>query len=102
VVVMLDLNPILAELCLARQTNRKMVTIHVDDLQSLISRAQQLMAVQSMIPVRVGYCQPADLHALQDAEKFVIPMRRKKGTRYTVTMCAYWIPDRPPYQPPTE
>lgn len=99
---MIDLSAIQAELCHARQTNRKMVTLHVDDLQSLISKAKELLAVQSMIPIRVGYCRPEDLHALMDADKFVIPMRRRKGKAYCVTMCAQWVPDRPPYVPPTE
>jgi hypothetical protein len=99
---MKDLTDIQAELCHARQSNRKMVTLHVDDVQSLVSKAQELLAVQSMVPARVGYCRPEDLHALMDAEKFVIPMRRKKGKSYTVTMLANWIPPKPPYQPPTE
>lgn len=98
----MDLNAVRAELCQARQANRKMVTLHVDDVQSLVSRALELIAVQSMIPSRVGYCRPEDLHLLMDAEKYVIPMRRRKGKAYCVTMCAHWIPDRPPYQPPTE
>lgn len=99
---MKDLTDIQAELCHARQTNRKMVTLHVDDVQSLISKAQELLAVQSMIPARVGYCRPEDLHALMDAEKFVIPMRRRKGKAYSVTMLANWVPPKPTYQPPTE
>lgn len=99
---MIDLTPIQAELAHARQTNRKMCAIHVDDLQSLISKAVELLAVQSMIPVRVGYCRPEDLHQLMDAEKYVIPMRRRKGKAYSVTMCANWIPPKPKYQPPTE
>lgn len=99
---MMDLDHIRAELCQARQSNRKMVTLHVDDVQSLVSKAQELLAVQAMVPARVGYCRPEDLHALMDAEKFVIPMRRKKGKAYHITMLANWIPPRPPYQPPTE
>lgn len=99
---MKDLTDIQAELCHARQTKRKMVTLHVDDLQSLISKAQELLAVQSMIPVRVGYCRPEDLHLLMDSEKFVIPMRRRKGKSYCVPMCANWVPPKPPYKPTTE
>lgn len=99
---MKDLTDIQAELCHARQTNRKMVTLHVDDVQSLISKAKELLAVQSMIPARVGYCRPEDIHLLMESDKFVIPMRRRKGKAYCVTMCAHWIPKKPPYQPPTE
>jgi len=96
----LDFDSIQAELAHARQTNRKMCSLHVDDLQSLVSRAKELMAVQSMIPSRVGYCRPEDLHLLMNAEKFVIPMRARKGKAYSVTMCANWVPDRPPFVQP--
>lgn len=98
----LDFDSIQAELAHARQTNRKMCTIHVDDLQSLISRATELKKVQDLIPSRVGYCRPADLHNLMEGYQFVIPMRARKSKAYCVTICANWVPDKPKFNPETE
>lgn len=90
---MIDLLPIKAELCEARQTDRKFCRIHREELQGLISMAEEMKKVQSMIPVRVGYCDPDDLHKLLRGELFRTGIQRKKGTKHTVEMLVRWLPD---------
>lgn len=90
---MIDLIPLKAELCEARQTGRKFCTIHQDDLQALISKAEEMAKVQAMTPYKVGYCDPNDLHKLLRGELFRTGIQRKKGKQHTIEMMVQWLPD---------
>lgn len=89
----IDFTALKAEASMAHQSGRKLVTIHVDELVSLIVRAEELLKVQSMIPVRVGYCAPDELHKLLRAELYRGGIQRKKKGRHTIEMQAVWLPD---------
>lgn len=88
----IDLNALKAEASLAHQTGRKMCLIHVDELVSLIVRAEELKKVQDMIPIRVGYCRPAELHSLIQSKRFFANLRRRKNDEFSIQMCALWLP----------
>lgn len=90
---MIDLIPIKAELCEARQTDRKFCRIHRDDLQALISKAEEMAKVQAMTPYKVGYCDPNDLHKMLRGELFRTGIQRKKGKQHTIEMMVQWLPD---------
>lgn len=88
-----DLAALKAEASMAHQSGRKMCMVHVDELVSLIVRAEELMKVQNMIPVRVGYCAADELHKLMRAELYRGGIQRKKRGRHTIEMLALWLPD---------
>lgn len=90
---MIDFNALKAEASMAHQSGRKMCMIHVDELVSLIVRAEELIKVQSMIPVRVGYCRPDELHKLLRKELFRGGIQRKKGKDHIIEMSAIWLPN---------
>ena len=90
---MIDLTPIKAELCEARQTDRKFCRIHRDELQALVSKAEEMARVQAMTPFKVGYCDPNDLHKLLRGELFRTGIQRKKGKQHTIEMLVQWLPD---------
>ncbi len=89
----LDLDALQAEMAMAQQTGRKMCSVHVNDLHSLITRALELAKVQNMIPVPVGFCRPAELHQLIQAKRFMINQRRKKNDDFCIQVFAAYLPD---------
>lgn len=90
---MIDLIPIKAELAEAWQSNRQFCRIHRDELQALVSKAEEMARIQAMIPVRVGYCKPDELHKLLRGELFRGGIQRKKGREHIIEMLASWLPD---------
>jgi hypothetical protein len=89
----IDFNALKAEASMAHQSGRKMVTIHVDELVSLLVRAEELIKVQSMLPVPVGFCRPGELHALLQGKRFLANLRRKKNDDFSIQMLATYLPD---------
>lgn len=89
----IDFNALKAEASMAHQTGRKMVTIHVDELVSLLVRAEELLKVQTMLPTRVGFCQPHKLHEMLSGKRFLANLRRRKNDEFCVEMCAIGLPD---------
>ena len=89
----IDFTALKAEASVAHQSGRKMVTIHVDELVSLIVRAEELLKVQSMIPIRVGYSAADELHKILRGELYRGGIQRKKKGRHTIEMLALWLPD---------
>lgn len=89
----IDFNALKAEASMAHQSGRKMVTIHVDELVSLLDRAEQLLKVQTMLPIPVGYCQPHKLHEMLQGGRFFANLRRKKNEDFSIQMYAAWLPD---------
>lgn len=89
----IDFNALKAEASMAHQSGRKMVTIHVDELVSLLVRAEELIKVQTMLPTRVGFCKPAKLHEMLQGKRFLTNLRRKKNEEFCVEMCAIGLPD---------
>jgi len=89
----IDFTALKAEASMAHQSGRKMVTIHVDELVSLLVRAEELLKVQSMIPIRVGYCAADELHKILRGELYRGGIQRKKKGRHTIEMLALWLPD---------
>lgn len=89
----IDFDALKAEASLATQTGRKMCMVPVGELVSLIVRAQELAKVQSMIPIRAGYCDPGELHKILRGELYRGGIQRKKKGRHTIEMQAVWLPD---------
>lgn len=89
----IDFNALKADCAIAHQSGRKMVTIHVDELVSLLCRAEQLINVQTMLPVPVGFCQPHKLHEMLQGKRFLANLRRKKNEEFSIQMFAAWLPD---------
>lgn len=89
----IDFNALKAEASMAHQSGRKMVTIHVDELVSLLVRAEQLINVQTMLPIPVGFCQPHKLHEMLQGKRFLANLRRKKNEEFSIQMFAAWLPD---------
>jgi len=88
----IDLNALNAELQMAQQSGRKMCTIHVDELMSLLARAEALTRVQEFVPFKVGYCYPEDVHRLMQGELHRVGLSRKRGPKYTTEVLVYHLP----------
>lgn len=89
----IDLDAIQAEVAMAQQASRKMVTLPVGDVISLLYRARELAKVQDFIPFRVGYAQKDDVHLMMQGKKYRIGLQRKKGVRYQVEVLCHYLPD---------
>lgn len=89
----IDLDALRADVQMAQQTGRKMCTISTSELDSLLSRAAMMAKVQDMIPMRVGYADPEDVHLMMQGEKFRIGLQRKKGPRYQLEVLCAYLPD---------
>jgi len=89
----IDFDALKAEASMAHQSGRKMCMVHVDELVSLLVRAEELIKVQSMIPIRVGYCAAEELHKILRGELYRGGIQRKKKGRHTIEMLALWLPD---------
>lgn len=87
-----DLNALKADVQMAQQTGRKMCSIHVDELTSLLMRADALAQVQSFIPFKIGYCYPEDVHLLMQGELHRVGLSRKKGPKYSIEVLVYSLP----------
>lgn len=87
-----DLNALKADVQMAQQTGRKMCSIHVDELTSLLMRADALAQVQSFIPFKIGYCYPDDVHLLMQGELHRVGLSRKKGPKYSIEVLVYSLP----------
>ena len=90
----LELNALKADLCQARSGGHKHLLVHINDLQSLIMRADALAEVQAMVPFKIGWCDPDDLNKIHDGELYRTGIQRKKGKTHTVQMMAQWVPNR--------
>jgi len=89
----IDLDALRADVQMAQQTGRKMCTVSVAELDSLLCRARELAKVQDMIPMRVGYAYAEDVHLMMRGEKFRIGLQRKKGPRYQIEVLCNYLPD---------
>lgn len=89
----IDLNALRAEAQMAQQSGRKMVTIHIDEFMSLLSRADALAKAQEFIPFKIGYCYPEDVHLLMQGELHRVGLSRKKGPRYSLEVLVHSLPD---------
>lgn len=91
----IDFNALKAECSIAHQSGRKMVSVHVDELVSLLVRAEELLKVQGMLPVPVGYCRTSELHSMLQGKRFLANLRRKKNADFCVQMMASALPPGP-------
>lgn len=89
----IDFTALKAEAAMAHQAGRKMVALHVDELISLIVRAEELKKVQDMLPVPVGFCRPGELHHMIQGKRFLANLRRKKNAEFSIQMLASYLPD---------
>lgn len=89
-----DLDALNAELQMAQEQGRKMVTIPTTDLMSLLMRAKELAKVQSMVPFKIGYCWPEDVQRLMRGELHRVGLSRKRGPRYSTEVLAKFIPQK--------
>lgn len=90
----LELNALKADLCQARSGGHKHCLVHINDLQSLIMRAEALTQVQAMVPFKIGWCDPDDLNKINEGQLYRTGIQRKKGKTHTVQMMAQWVPKR--------
>jgi hypothetical protein len=89
----IDIIALKAECAMAHQSGRKLCSVPVDELVSLLDRAEALLKVQSMLPVPVGFCRPGELHALLQGKRFLANLRRKKNAEFSIQMLATYLPD---------
>lgn len=89
----IDFNALKAEASMAHQSGRKMCMVHVDELVSLIVRAEELLKIQTLLPVPVGFCRPAELHSMLQGKRFLANLRRKKNPEFSIQMLASYLPD---------
>lgn len=87
-----DLDALNAELQMAQEQSRKMVTIPTADLMSLLMRAKELAKVQSMVPFKIGYVWPEDVQRLMRGELHRVGLSRKRGPRYNTEVLAQFMP----------
>lgn len=88
----IDLNALEAEMQMAQQTGRKMCSVHVSELASLLMRARELEKVQHMVPIQAGFVWPEDLHRLKCGELHRIGLSRKKGPKYCLEVRVQSLP----------
>lgn len=88
----IDLDVLGAELQMAQEQGRKMCTIPTTDLMSLLMRAKELAKVQSMVPFKIGYCWPEDVHRLMKGELHRVGLSRKRGPKYNTEVMAQFMP----------
>lgn len=89
----IDFTALKADVQMAQQTGRKMCSIHVDELMSLLTRADTLAKVQEFIPFKIGYCYPDDVHKLMQGELHRVGLSRKKGPKYCLEVLVHSLPD---------
>lgn len=89
----IDINAIKAEVQMAQQTGRKMCSIHIDELMSLVMRADELAKVQGLVPFKIGYCNPDDIHKILRGELFRAGVQLKKGPKYRIEVLVQSLPD---------
>lgn len=88
----IDLDVLGAELQMAQEQGRKMCTIPTSDLMSLLMRAKELAKVQSMVPFKIGYIYPEDVHRLMSGELHRVGLSRKRGPKYNTEVLAQFMP----------
>lgn len=88
----IDFDALKADVQMAQQTGRKMCSIHVDELMSLLSRADNLAKVQEFIPFKIGYCYPEDVHLLMQGQLHRVGLSRKKGPKYSLEVLVHSLP----------
>lgn len=89
----IDLDALRADVQMAQQTDRKMCTIHVDELMSLLIRADTLAKVQEFIPFSIGWACPEDVHLMIQSKKFRIGLQRTKGPKYCLQVLVQSLPN---------
>jgi hypothetical protein len=89
----IDFTALKADVQMAQQTGRKMCSIHVDELTSLLMRADALAKAQEFIPFKIGYCYPEDVHLLMQGELHRVGLSRKKGPKYSLEVLVHSLPD---------
>lgn len=89
----IDFNALKADVQMAQQTGRKMISMHIDEAISLLMRAECLLKYQSSIPFKIGFCCPEDVHRMMQGELHQVGLRRKKGTRYRIEVLVQSLPD---------
>ena len=89
----IDLDALNADVQMAQQTGRTMCQIHVGELTSLLMRAAELKRIQGVVPFKVGFCCPEDVHKMLQGELHQVGLRRKKGPRYCIEVLVQSLPD---------
>lgn len=87
-----DFTHVKADVQMAQQTGRKMITIPISDVMSLLSRSDTLEKVRDMIPFKVGFIYPDDLHLLMRGDLHRVGLSRKKGPKYNTEVYVYHLP----------
>lgn len=89
----IDLDALNAEVQMAQQTGRKFCSVAVGELTSLLMRAAELKRIQGVVPFKVGFCCPEDVHRMLQGELHQVGLRRKKGTKYRIEVLVQSLPD---------
>ena len=89
----IDLDALNADVQMAQQTGRTMCQIHVGELTSLLMRAAELKRIQGVVPFKVGFCCPEDVHKMLQGELHQVGLRRRKGSKYRIEVLVQSLPD---------
>lgn len=89
----IDFTALKADVQMAQQTGRKMISMHIDEAMSLLMRADALAMAQEFIPFKIGYCYPDDVHKLMQGELHRVGLSRKKGPKYCLEVLVHSLPD---------
>lgn len=89
----IDLDALNADVQMAQQTGRKFCSVAVGELTSLLMRAAELKKIQGVVPFKVGFCCPEDVHKMLQGELHQVGLRRKKGSKYNIEVLVQSLPD---------
>lgn len=88
----IDLDALKADVQMAQQTGRKMCSIHVDELTSLLARSDNLAKFQGAIPFHIGWVCPEDVRELMHGRLGRVGLSLRKGPRYRIEALVYSLP----------
>jgi hypothetical protein len=89
----IDLDALNAEVQMAQQTGRKFCSVAVGELTSLLMRAAELKKIQGVVPFKIGWCCPEDVHKMLQGELHQVGLRRRKGSKYRIEVLVQSLPD---------
>jgi hypothetical protein len=89
----IDLDALNAEVQMAQQTGRKFCSVSVGELTSLLMRAAELKKIQGVVPFKIGWCCPEDIHRMLQGELHQVGLRRRKGPKYRIEVLVQSLPD---------
>lgn len=88
----IDIDALNAEVQMAQQSNRKMCMVPIGELTSLLMRAEELRKVQELVPFKIGYCCPEDVHKMMQGDLHQVGIRRRKGSKYRIEVRVQSLP----------